>query len=147
MILTSLSIDRTSLSLSPLVLGNDPSGVYVYPEDGLAQPNFEMRRRYAPDSAYTPGRLLLGSVLDGTTIPLTIDVRGTSAANLLSRKAELEAAVAQFAYTVTMVVAGQTVGTWPADPTAPWWGIVNHADAAAFIATGTLAIPVNPPVA
>jgi hypothetical protein len=147
MISSSLSIDRTGLSLSPLVLANNPAGAYVYPEDGLAQPNFEMRRTYAPDSRYTPGRLLLGAVLDGTTIPLTVTVRGTSAANLLARKAELEAAVAQFAYTVTMTVAGVEVGAWPADPTAPWWGVVDHADAAAFLAVGTLAIPVNPPVA
>lgn len=146
---SSLSIDRTSLSLSPLVLTNSPpfAGGITYPEDGLAEPNFDMRRTYAPDSRYTPGRLLLGAVFDGSAIPLTLTIKGTSAANLLARKAELVAALAQFSYDVTMTVNGQTIGTWPADATTVWWGVVDHGDARQFIALGTVSIPVNPPTA
>lgn len=147
MIASSLSIDRTSLSLAPLLLTNNPfdANPYTFPEDGLAQPNFTMRLRYAPDSNFVAGRLALGSVLDGSTMPLIVAARGTSTADLEAVKDALEAALAQMTYSVTMTVDGVTVGTWPADPTTVWWGTVDHGAAVAHLAIGSISIPVNPP--
>lgn len=146
-VVSSLTLDRTGLALSPLVINNDPfDGAFTYPDDGLAEPNFTMRVRYAPDSAFTPGRLVLGSVMDGSVIPLTIAVKGTSQANLTTLKAELLAALAQLSYTVTITVGGVDIGTWPAGPSVPSWGVVDHGMAQIFLASAVVAIPVNPPV-
>ena len=145
---SSVSIDRTSLGLGPLVLNNDPhDGAYTYPEDGLAIPNFDLRRTYAPDSAWAAGRMLLGAVLDQAMLPLTVAVIGTSAATLKARKDELAAALGQFAYSVTVTVGGVVQGTWPAEAATVWWGVVDHGDAQIFHAVGTTSIPVNPPTA
>lgn len=145
-ITSSLAISRTSLSLADLTLTNNPfSGSYTYPEDGLSVPNFSMRLTYAPESMWIPGRLVLGAVMDGTEVPLTVYAKGTTSADLQAKKADLEAAFAQFSYTITMLVDGVTIGTWPADPTSVWWGVVDHGQAEQHFAVGTVSIPVNPP--
>ena len=142
---SSLSIDRTNLSLAPLVLNNNPfDGAFTYPEDGLAEPVFVPRVYYAPDSVWIPGRLALGSVLDAGTIPLEVYVKGTSAADLKTLKIELLTAVVQLDYEVTMTVGGTVVGTWPALPASVSWGVVDHGMAQAFMALATISIPVNP---
>lgn len=142
---SSLSIDRTGLSLSPLVLNNDPfTGAFTYPEDGLAEPVFPPRVSYAPDSQWIPGRLALGSVLDAGSIPLSVYVRGTSAANLQTLKVELLTALVQLSYDVTMTVDGVEVGTWPAFPASVAWGVVDHGMAQRHLALATISIPVNP---
>lgn len=146
-VISSLSIGRTSLSLSPLVLANDPSGAYVYPEEGLSEPMFAPRVTWAPDSRFIPGRLALGSVIDAGTIPLSVTVHGTSTADLQAKKIALMVALAQIAYSVTMTVDGVEVGAWDAMPGSVSWGFVDHAMAAALMARGEASIPVNPPSA
>lgn len=148
-VFSSLTIDRTSLSLSPLVLTNNPfDGVpYTYPEDGLAEPNFEMRRTYAPDSAYVPGHVMLGAVMDGTTIPLIVYVEGFSITDLVAKKNALSQALAQFSYTVSINFNGVDVGEWQADATTVWWGVLDHSMTAQRRALGSISIPVNPPSA
>lgn len=146
-VISSLSIDRTALSLSPLVLANNPSGAYIYPEEGLSEPMFPPRVTWAPDSRFIPGRLALGSVIDAGTIPLSVTVRGASTADLQAKKIALMVALAQIAYAVTMTVDGVEVGTWDAMPGSVSWGYVDHAMAAAHMARGEVTIPVNPPEA
>ncbi len=148
MISSSLTVDRSSLGLDDLVLTNNPfdDSPYTYPEDGLAEPNFNMRLLYAPDSQWIPGRLLLGSVADGATVPLIVHVAADDTAQLKARKAALEAAFGQFSYTVTITVDDVELGTYPADATTVWWGVVDHGLAVASMAIGTVQIPVNPPL-
>lgn len=146
---SSLSIDRTALGLDALTLTNNPfdSSPYTFPEDGLAQPNFTRRMTYAPDSAWIPGRLLLGTVMDGTTVPLVVHVRANTTSELETRKAALEAAFGQFSYEIEIEIGGVIVGTYPADSTTVWWGVVDHGLAVDGRAIGTVQIPVNPPTA
>ena len=144
MTVISLTIDRTSLSLADLVITNDPyAGNYHLPEDGLERPGFSMRRTYAPDSAYFPGRTLLAAVADASTLPVVIYTHAASAALLAAARAALEAATSQFAYDVTLSVDGQSQ-TWLADPELPQWGPVDSGLVRAHIEVARLVIPINP---
>lgn len=147
---SSLTIDRTSLSLLPLVLNNnpfDPDSPFTYPEDGLSEPTFPPRVTWAPDSQWIPGRLALGSVIDSGTIQLGVTVRGDSTNDLQVNKVALMVALAQISYSVTMEVGGVEIGTWDAMPGSVAWGLVDHGMAAAYLARGEVSIPVNPPTA
>lgn len=146
-IASSLAIDRTSLSLAPLTLSNNPSGSYVYPEEGLSEPTFTPRVTWAPDSRFIPGRLALGSVIDAGTIPLEVTVRGASTADLQAKKVALVTALAQINYEVTITVDGVEVGSWAAMPGSVSWGFVDHSMVAIHLARGAVTIPVNPPEA
>jgi hypothetical protein len=139
-----LTIDRTSLSLSPLVISNDPfAGNFHLPEDGLERPGFTMRRLYAADSAYFAGRVLLAAVADASTLPAVIYAHAASSAALSVAMAELEAATTQFAYSLTLSIDGEAQ-TWAADPELPQWGPVDSGLVRAHIARASIAIPINP---
>lgn len=111
--------------------------------DTIQPPGFSFRYDYAPDSAHIPGSTLLSAALEASSLPLAVYARGTSAATKEAAMAELEAAVSQFAYTVTLTLDGQA-HEFAADPTWPQWswdaGMAN-----AFMARAALVIPVNPP--
>jgi hypothetical protein len=140
----SLTIDRASLSLSPLVITNDPyAGNFHIPEDGVEWPGFSMRRTYAPDSAYFPGRTLLAAVGDASTLPATIYTHAATSALLETARDVLEAALSQWSYEVTLSVDGQA-RTWLADPELPQWGVVDSGMVRAFMARATVVIPLNP---
>jgi hypothetical protein len=142
----ALTLERTALSLAPLVITNNPyDDVALWlPEDGLSEPDFDMRVTYAPDSAYMPGRFKIAAVLDMTSIPCTIYARGTTTSALQSAKNELAAAVSQWAFDVTLTVDG-VAQTWPAAaPSWPKWGDVDSGMVAAHIAKASFSIPLNP---
>lgn len=140
-------IDRTSLSLADLEITGDPVGnptvPFYFPPEGVQLPDFAMRMNYAPPSVWTPGQLLLSATLDSAALGLSVIVRGSSEANLATLKAELEAAVSQFSYEVS-VVQGAVTQTWTADPTWPAWGALTFPMASNFMAQAGLSIPVNP---
>lgn len=140
----SISIDRGPGN-DPLVIGQDPSsesGLWL-PEDGVQRPTRGMRRTYAPDSAYIPGRTLLAAVEDAATLPLVIYAGAGSTAALEALMAELDAATNQFAYYLTLTLDAVT-RTWSADPELPQWGDLDSGMTKAHIARASIIIPLNP---
>lgn len=145
MITLSLTIDRTQLELDPLVITNDPHNPAVpfhLPEDGITRPQPQFRVVYAPDSSFYPGDLALGAVLDGMVLSLRIYARGADAADLKANKAVLEAALAQWAYEVTVDENGATY-SYRADPCLPAWGEVNSGMVRSNLAACTVQMPAN----
>lgn len=137
----SVSIDRTSLSLSPLVISNTPGGT-VWLED-FQLPAFAARKRYAPDSAHVPGSRLLTATLEAAELPLTINVRGASPAATATLQAEVEAALSQFSYDLTLTVDGVAT-VYEADFSWPRW-TVDSGMVQAHLAKASVTIQINPP--
>ncbi|HJR88833.1 MAG TPA: hypothetical protein VJ782_01570 [Aeromicrobium sp.] len=137
-----LSIDRTSLSAAPLVYTNEPGGNGWLDPD-TAEPMFAFRYRYAPDSDLQPGSVLLGAVLEQSTLPAVIYLQAASTAALRVLKDELVEAVSQFAYDVTLTIDGDAQ-TFAADPVWPRW-VTDSGMVEAHLARTALQIPVNPP--
>lgn len=139
--IAQLSIERTVGG--PLAISSEPPG----PTGGLwiaeiLEPGFEFRYGYAPVSPHMPGQQLLSAVLEQSTLPAVVYAQGTSTAHLRALKDELAAAVAQFAYDVTLAIDGD-VQTFSADPTWPQWQ-QDWGMAEAFMASTSLSIRVNP---
>ncbi len=140
----SVSIDRTSLSLAPLVIGQDFSAALYLDEDGVVWPVFETRRLHAPDSNYEPGRTLLAAVQGAAELPLTIYARGGTGAAVAAAKAELEAALAQFTYDLTLTV-DSVAYTYRAEIVLGIpWGPIDSGMVAAHMARTSFSIPLNP---
>lgn len=143
---TTFTIDRDSLSLPPLVItgarASTPSGMW-FPEGGIQWPGFTPRYTYAPDSAYVAGRQLLAAVLDQANLPAVVRVAGDSVAQLVARKAELEQAVSQFLYEVTLDIDGATQ-TWSADYTWPQWAPPTASSRLDLTDRAVLTFPLNP---
>jgi len=135
----SLTISRDG---ADLVITNNPTGTDFW-VDTVVSPQFSIRATYAPASAYVAGNKLLAAVLDASVLPLVVYAQAASSSALATLQAELEAAVSQFSYTVTLTVDG-VARSWQADPTWPNWGDVDSGMVAAKIARASFAIPVNP---
>jgi hypothetical protein len=107
-----LTISRTELSLSPLVLSGsidaNPLGVRDFVE-----PARQARVKYAPDSAYQHGSVPLASSWQQSVLGWDVftDQAATEAASrtLLD---SLWAALGQFSFTVTDVVDGAPARIW-----------------------------------
>lgn len=141
-----VSISRSGLSLPPLLIVGDPiasSAQFFVPVDGISTPDLSWRLTYAPDSAWIPSKQLMSAVLESSSLPMTVVVRGESAAHLATLKAELAAAVSQFTYTTTVTVDGQAQA-WSCDPTYPQWGALSSGWSEKFMARAALVIPVSP---
>lgn len=143
--MTTLSIDRTSLALAPLVITSNPFGAALYlPEEGLVWPVFETRRHYAPDSNHEAGRTLLAAVRGAAELPLTVYATAASGAALETAKAELEAAVAQWSYDLTLTV-DSVAHTYHAEIVLDLpWGAIDSGMVAAHMARTSFSIPLNP---
>lgn len=144
MIDLSLSITRLSVPVptTPLVIGNDPSGSLWL--ETIGRPAFTFRKGYAPESRHTPGRVLLSAVMDQADIPCHVYARAASTAALEVIQAEVEEAVAQFLYDVTLTVDG-AAKTFQAECTTPLWTEIDPGEVGAHLAHASLVIPVNPP--
>lgn len=142
----SVSIDRTSLSLSALDLPGIPSTTVALwlPEDGINRPLFAYRLGYAPDSAYMAGRAPLTAALGDGVLNIVVYARGTDATTLAAQRTLLTTALSQWAYDITVTVGG-VAETYEAWPSRPAWGLADSGMAGAFLDKATAAIPVNPP--
>lgn len=109
----TLTIDRTSLSLAPLVLSASP-GVSALGIVSYREPSRERQNVYADGSSYAP-RALLASVPSPPFHALTLVPQVASQAAEDAALAELEAAISQFAYQVTDNRNGQP-RVWDCDP-------------------------------
>jgi hypothetical protein len=142
----TITIGRDSLDLAPLVITGSrdttPSGIWV-PESGIEQmPGLEPLRTYAPTSAYVR-RKLLAVVLNGNDFIATFRLQGTVEDPLTARRTQLEQAVAQFAFPLTVSIdgigfTGEGEASWPA------WSARTPDDRAADRDRCRLAIPVTP---
>lgn len=143
--MTSITITRDALPapLADLVITNDPAGALFLAEAGLGRPSFSFRKEYAPESPWVAGQALLAAVQDASAIPCNIYARGASTAAVEAAMVELEVALSQFIYTVTVEVDG-VARSYEAECTAPVWGDVDSGEVAAHLVRASVVIPVNP---
>lgn len=122
-----ISVNRSQLDLPPLLIAGSRSagtaegmpGLWI-PAGGYARPQFAARRTFAPDSAFAPGKQVLGAVLDEGRWPLTIRVVASSAAVLAALRDVVELAFSQRRYPVTVTLDGVSE-TWRCDYAWPTW--------------------------
>ena len=141
----SVTFDRTSLALAPLVIdGNPNTGAFHVSEEDCGWPSFSMRRTYAPESDEVGGSQLLKTAIDLGTFPLRIVAHGANMTALRAAMVELEAATSQFKYDLTLVVDGVTIGTYQAHAELPQWGALDSGNIRAALNEATIVIPLNP---
>lgn len=142
----SLSIDRTSLALSALVITNDPAngtGLTIA-EDGLSAPDFELVVAYAPDSFYVHGQHALAASVGAGGIQVTnMTAKADSAAALETVKTTLATALAQWKTQVTLSIDGQATTYRMVCPVIPKWGTYDSGMVKAHMARASFVIPVN----
>lgn len=140
-----ITIDRTSLGLSPLVLSgtndSNPIGVTDYTE-----PAMQSQVHYAPDGYAEDGSIPLSSRLQDTIVGFAVST--TDAATETESRAlisELRAALRQFSYAVTIQVADAPAETWTCDSGSviPVGGR-NFADLANHNPEWSVTIPARP---
>lgn len=114
----SLTLDcqvtRAELSLGTLYL-QDPANGYQVVEVG---PGAMSWRRETVVSPYVHGNTLVGAVKDQLTIPITVQIKGSSASQLDTRLDVVLDAFSQFFYGVGVVIDGVTKA-WLCQP-ADW---------------------------
>lgn len=142
----SVSIDRTSLSLSALVIADD-GATYQLGKDGLGEPNMTWRITSMPDSNDIHGSEPVTAVKEATSLPLTVIVKAASSAALKTATTALTDALSQFAYTATVTVDGQS-DVWQCSP-ASWArsNAVQPGEVAQFFKVLTVTIPLPNPIA
>lgn len=142
----SVGIERTELSLSPLVITNTPSAAgFWIPEDGITEPEFATRAAFAPESVYMPGKLALAAQKDAGGLALVIYAKAASSAALEVLKAELAAALNQWKPDIATAIDGVTKTYEVAYPVTPSWGVVDSGMVRAHIAKTAVTVVVNPP--
>jgi len=110
---TTVSIDRSSLSLSALAIASTyQTGLYLA-DQGLGRPAKTWVRNYATARDWN-GAVPVDARLDQSSVALSIYIQGTSTSDLESRYAALEAALYQFTYNLTVTVDG-TAKVWAAE--------------------------------
>lgn len=108
----TISINRASLSLAPLVLSGSDGGSSLGITD-YSEPAIQPRILYAPDSAYESGSTPLAVAFEDTIVGFAVcTTTSTTEAASRSLIAELVSAVSQFSYTVTVTVDGAPAETW-----------------------------------
>ena len=137
----SVTFERGGADLT--ITDYPPAAGFWLPEDGVQQIARDLRRTYAPDSAYASGKTLLAVVEEASAVPLTIYAIAASSAALQALRVELEAAVTQWAYDLTIVEDGVTT-VYHAEPSLPAWSQRDSGMVAAHMDRCNLVIPVNP---
>lgn len=102
----SVVIDRTALGLSPLVIGDSRADKFMLRADGLTMPADRVRYSYAAPSPYVAGSLLTSAVADQSFISMTVRVREQTDAALNAAVLELQRAVRQFSFEVSVTRGG-----------------------------------------
>ena len=137
----SLSIDRTSLSLTPLVIGNYPDGLWL-PESGLGRPSKQWRRETVR-SRFVHGDVQTQATLEHSSLPFTIYAQAATTAALRTLQDELEAALFQWAFDATGTEDGEAL-TYACDCADVSWGDFDSGMVRAHIAKATVTIPCYP---
>jgi hypothetical protein len=139
----TVSIDRTSLSLSPLVFSAtadaNPLGLAAY-----TPPARQARVIYAPDSINIHGSEALGMSWQQALLNFDWFRESTTEAQLQAAYAEVVAAVEQFSYLVTTQVSDAPAEVWRADPGSVTPSQRDYADLANLSPVYSVSIPVYP---
>jgi len=144
--MSSVTIDRSSLSLSDLVIDEALNATYVLLLGSrLRRPAVTWRKTAAPNSVDVHGTEFIAAVKENTDYPFRVMVQANTTADLDAAIDELDEALSQFAYPVTVDLGG-VLKVWAASP-APWAPESDLAEAqavAAFFEVLTVTIPVYP---
>lgn len=138
----SLSIDRTALSLAALVIADDPSTGLWIAEDGFGRPG-RLWRRTSVSSPFIHGSVQTRATLEQASIPVTIYAQGATTAALRTKMAELDDALSQWIYDVTITEDGQAT-TFECDCADVSWNEFDSGMTRAHLARATVTIPCYP---
>lgn len=132
-----------TLESGTLVAGPAPGvGLYCVTEAGVTSPVFDYRIRYALESDVHPGRTMLASTLESGELTIPLWARASSAANLATMRANLDAACG-YPGTIAVNQDGVTRTYTDRMPAVPVWeqteGMANL-----HVARAVCVIPVNP---
>lgn len=108
----TLEISRSELNLGPLEISTS-NGYYVA-RDGFG-PGEQVLRRITAESPYVSGRILTHAVKAQETTVINLRVKGNTSNEMWSKIEILQAAVAQFSYTITFNLDGYEK-TWRCEP-------------------------------
>lgn len=139
----SISIDRTSLSLGALTVGDDPADTYILTPTGIGDPEMVWRFGTMANADSVHGREITSAALEQTALNLEVVVTGSSASNLRANRVALTTAISQFVYTTTVTVDG-VAQVWTCDPGNWSSGPVNYGLQTALVQVLALSIPVYP---
>ena len=136
----SVSIDRASLSLAALVIGDQPtaSGLWLA---AASRADGDFRRTYA--ASPFSRRVQTGAILDGSDLGLVIYAQAATSAALTTLRDEVSAALQQFYFPLTVTEDGEAV-TYGCDCTNPHWNDHDPGMAAAHLSSATVTIPCYP---
>lgn len=143
--MTSVTIDRSSLSLSDLVISDAFDATYQLLRDGLGRPAITWRMTAAPDSVDVHGTEYLAAVKEQTSLPLKVMVQAASTGALDTAVTALEDALSQFTFPVTQDIDGVTK-VWSASPASYGAdsGQVVHARVLQHFEVMVITIPIYP---
>jgi hypothetical protein len=143
--LASVTIDRSNLSLSDIVIDSEGFNTYYIDKAGLGRVGRAPRETFADDSPWINGRFRTAVVLEESELVLTVRVQSTTSSGLDTALDALEDALAQFVYTVTVAVDGvsKTYTAYPATIQSTD-GLVAVERVRAFCEDLSISIPVYP---
>jgi hypothetical protein len=130
-----------SVTIGDLTIGDAPSGTSSMWVSTLTRPTLDYDRSYAGSPFMPP--VQVHAVLGTGELTLTVVAEATTSAGLATLRGQLQAALAVFAYTLTIVEDGVTEA-WEADCAVPAWNDHSAAYAKAHLAVATVTIPVYP---
>lgn len=111
---TLITIDRTSLTLDPLVLSADADGTPLG-VTGFAPPGKVARITYAPDHPDMDGSVALSATWQQALLGFNVVTdQAPDEATVAAQIAELTAALSQFSYLVTTQVGNAPAEVWSA---------------------------------
>lgn len=111
---------------------------------GVRWPTFDFRKLHAPDSNYIRGKQLLAAVRDQGELTVRFIAQHTTQTGLADLTEEMDLALGQFIYDVTLDIDGRT-GTWEAEPVGINWSEpITPGQIGAVVQVGSAAIPINP---
>lgn len=143
MIAASVSISRSADfgGPTPLVIAHNGT-TFRITEDGIGRPARKWRFSNMPDSDSVHGTEHTSASLDESDLPLRVLVKSTTTSGLEAALDELELALSQFDYEVTVTIDGvsRVWGASPADSAAS----LDSGQAFAHLSTVTVTIPVYP---
>lgn len=110
-----VSIDRTLLTLSPLVIKSDRTTSLTLV--GYREPARQKRMNYSPGSDYLHGETLLSWAYQQALLVMRVAAQGAATEqDARDAVAELETALEQFHFDVAVTVNDASAVTWRCDP-------------------------------
>jgi hypothetical protein len=140
----TITISRTSLSLSPLVfsaaLDVNPLGIV-----GYQPPALQWRLGRMPDSADVHGSETISASYQQSILGWDwVREDGSTETQVQASRKEVEAALGQFSYTITTQISGAPAEVWSADPGDQVSSARSYEDLANANPVFAVTVPVYP---